>query len=178
MSEGVKVFEENEILDLYDAEGNLTGETIRRGVMPPEGGRLLIVHLCILHPDGRLLVQKRQETKLRFPGAYDLSCGGFAQHGENARQAMVRECAEELGITITEEEPAFLFRVPFKVIFDDFFLLRRDLDPAALKLQEEEVSGAEWMSREEVLRLRKIDRFVDYDPDLLARIFDEAEKRG
>ena len=88
-----------ELFDLYDDERRLTGETIERGAPLPESRYHLVIHICILGSDGKMLIQQRQPFKKSFPGKWDVSVGGSAVAGENSRQAASRELYEELGIS-------------------------------------------------------------------------------
>ena len=47
--------------------------------------------------NGRVLLCHRSETRDSYPGVWDLP-GGHVEQGEDARAALVRELAEELGI--------------------------------------------------------------------------------
>jgi isopentenyl-diphosphate delta-isomerase len=49
--------------------------------------------------DGKVLVQRRSQTKDTFPGAYDSSCSFHVRFGETYDEAAQRELAEETGIT-------------------------------------------------------------------------------
>lgn len=51
-----------------------------------------------------LLWQKRSETIDRYPGDYDISAGGHINLGETPAMGAVRECREEIGAEISEDE--------------------------------------------------------------------------
>ena len=88
-----------ELFDLYDDERNFTGETIERGKPLPESRYHLVIHICILGSDGKMLIQQRQPFKKSFPGKWDVSVGGSAVAGENSRQAASRELYEAVSYT-------------------------------------------------------------------------------
>ena len=46
-----------EVFDLYTADRQKTDRTMVRGGRTPEGYYRLVVHVCIFHPDGRMLIQ-------------------------------------------------------------------------------------------------------------------------
>ena len=48
-----------ELWDVYDINRNKTGKTAVRGEGLPEGGYHLVVHVCIIGSDGRMLIQQR-----------------------------------------------------------------------------------------------------------------------
>lgn len=52
-----------ELFDLYDDERRLTGETIERGAPLPESRYHLVIHICILGSDGKMLIQQRNRSK-------------------------------------------------------------------------------------------------------------------
>ena len=57
-----------ELWDVYDINRARTGKTAVRGEKLPEGGFHLVVHVCILGSDGRMLIQQRQPFKHGFSG--------------------------------------------------------------------------------------------------------------
>ncbi len=55
------------------------------------------VHIMVLHPDGKLLLQKRSMIKDTQPGKWDTSVGGHVGFGQSYLEAAQREGEEELG---------------------------------------------------------------------------------
>ena len=74
---------------------------------------LAAVYLIIKKEDGKVLLQRRQGSKL-WPGFLALPAGHIDE-GENAIDAVIREAREELSIEITEED-----------IIDSFVVNRRN----------------------------------------------------
>lgn len=103
---------QNEMLPLVDADGNVTGSTTRGECHG--GSRLLhpVVHLHVFDPDGRLYLQKRPMWKDIQPGRWDTAVGGHVGLGEATEDALRREAAEELGMT--QFEPRFIGRYVFE----------------------------------------------------------------
>ncbi len=56
------------------------------------------VRLILMNSQGRIYLQKRSNIKNENPGLYDKTVGGHVSFGESWNMAIVRECAEELGI--------------------------------------------------------------------------------
>ena len=164
-----------EYLDVYNQQRERTGRVIPRGGEVCEGERLLVVHVCVLNRANKLLIQRRQLTKDRYPGCWDLSAGGFVHSGEESLDAVIRKFPEEeLGLTADRGEIRFLFTEPFSYVLDDFYLVRAEADPVTLRLQTEEVSEAKWASRQEILRMIADGSFVDYNPACIEQVFQLA----
>lgn len=160
-----------ELVDIYDAQHRRTGRSMERNGKVGPGDRLLIVHVCLFNSRGEMLIQKRQDTKDRYPGCWDVSAGGFAGSGEDSVDCALRELSEELGLKPEKDRLHFLLTEPFSYVLDDFYLLRGDYDVNSLTLQAEEVSEAAWAGWEEISAMLTDGRFVDYDRGLMERIF-------
>jgi 8-oxo-dGTP diphosphatase len=68
----------------------------------------------MLIKEGRLLVEKRKQTKHIDPGAVTIP-GGFVEPGETPEQATRRECKEELGVSFAEMDYVctLLYQIPW-----------------------------------------------------------------
>jgi isopentenyldiphosphate isomerase len=88
----------DEQLEIYDAEGNPTGVAKARSAIHRDGEWHLAMFCWIVTTDGRVLLQKRAETKDVWPGRYDASAAGHVRFGEGLAGAL-REIDEELGVT-------------------------------------------------------------------------------
>ena len=75
------------------------------------------VAALILIPDGRYLLQLRDDIpEIFFPGHWALFGGGI-EPGETDRQAVVREVMEEIGLLIEEERFQFFTNFTFDFSF-------------------------------------------------------------
>ncbi len=74
---------------------------------------LASIYLIIKNNEGKILLQRRQGTKL-WPGFLALPAG-HVDEGENVYDAAIREAREELSITITKQD-----------IIDSFVVNRRN----------------------------------------------------
>lgn len=88
----------NEFLPIVDENGTVIGKASRSQCH--NGSKILhpVVHLHVVSPDGRLLLQKRSADKDIQPGKWDTSVGGHVDYGESVDVALQREAAEELGL--------------------------------------------------------------------------------
>lgn len=167
-----------ELFDLYDDERRLTGETIERGAPLPESRYHLVIHICILGSDGKMLIQQRQPFKKSFPGKWDVSVGGSAVAGENSRQAASRELYEELGISHDFSHDRPMLTVHFECGFDDVYVIHKDIAVSELKLQAEEVQAAKWADRDEIYLLIDSGAFIPYYKSYIDMLFNYRTKRG
>jgi len=140
-----------EYWDLYDADRNPLGRTIKRGEAFAEGEYYVCCEVWMQNSEGKLLMTQRHPDK-KAGGLWEFTGGGVLA-GETTKQACVRELEEELGILAEESELSLLEVYQHKNYFMDIFVIKRDVDTASLKLQPEEVVDAKWVSREELLRM-------------------------
>ena len=167
-----------EMIDVYNSDGDKTGKVIPRNSdfsLLDSDDRLLVVHACVFNSEGHMLLQKRRETKDRYPNCWDVSAGGFAMSGESSQEAVKRELREEIGMYLPNERIFYVCREPFSIVFDDFYAVYSDVSLDELKLQYEEVSEAAWFSMGEVLDMLNEGILVDYPEELIKRMFSVAE---
>lgn len=142
-----------ELWDMYDSDGNLTGQTIERGQPQGEGLYHLAVTIVIVNPAGQVLCTLRSMEKTQMPGVWE-NPGGGVLAGETSLAGAVRELAEETGISAAPEELVFLSRRRAKGMdgqgfFMDVYGLRRDVSIQELALQPGEVDAAQWFPMDE-----------------------------
>ena len=160
-----------ERMDLYDAQRRPLGRTAERGETLPEGAYHLMAHILVFHPDGRILIQRRQPFKKYWSGLWDITTGGGALAGEDTAQAAMREAREELGLAVdlTGKRPAFTINQGRT--FDDYYLLEREVDLSALRLEPSEVAEVAWATAEEIVRLIREKRFVPLQEGYVRFVF-------
>ena len=163
-----------ELVDLYDENRIPLGRTAQRYSRREKGTYRLIVHVCIFDHRGRLLIQRRAKEKRLWPGKWDLSAAGGVSAGETTRTSAQREVAEELGLSIHLEGVRPLCTVNFSTGFDDYYILRQNVDLTSLRLQEEEVSAVRWVTRQQVLDMARRGEFISYPESFLCYLFDAA----
>ncbi|MBR3229513.1 MAG: NUDIX domain-containing protein [Bacilli bacterium] len=136
-----------ELVDLYDSQKELTGETVDKKEVP-EGKFRLSVHVWITNDQGELLLQQRLATAHKFPNMWSVT-GGAVQAGESSLDGVLRELSEELGIKADKEEMKFLASYRRKFDYVDVWLLNRNIDVKNIKMQEDEVQAVKWVTMEE-----------------------------
>mgnify|MGYP004492629893 FL=1 len=156
-----------ELWDLYDRDRQLLGRTMARGEKQPEGTCHLVVHICLFNSRGEMLIQQRQSFKSGWSNFWDLTVGGSAVAGESSRTAAEREVREELGLSLSLKGVRPALTVHFDQGFDDVYVLEREVDPAGLTLQSEEVQAVRWASLPEILEMVRAGAFIPYHESLL-----------
>lgn len=145
-----------EYLDLYDKDGNLTGEKILRGDKVPKGRYFNVVVCYIENSKGEFIIQKTSKQK---GGKYS-STGGHVQSGQTLIDAMIREIKEEIGVCIRPEELKYVTKYikNDQVIFNLYYI-KKDIDIKKCILQKEEVESIHWMNRKEIEEIIKNNQF-------------------
>lgn len=167
-----------ERVDLYNADREKTGRTADRGGRIPEGNYILVVHVCIFNTRGELLIQKRSDSKSRWPGIWDLSVGGGVRSGETSREAGMRETEEELGLTLDLGNHRPVVTINFENGFDDFYTIEKDLNIEDLLLQENEVDEVRWADCDTIEKMVGEGKFFPVDVNLLRYLFAAREGQG
>ena len=160
-----------ELWDLYDRDRQLLGRTMARGEKQPEGTCHLVVHICLFNSRGEMLIQQRQSLKSGWSNFWDLTVGGSAVAGESSRTAAEREVREELGLSLSLKGVRPALTVHFDQGFDDVYVLEREVDPAGLTLQSEEVQAVRWASLPEIMEMVRAGAFIPYHESLLELLF-------
>ena len=167
-----------ELVDLYDENRAPLGKTAERYGKKGPGEYRTVVHVCLFDSQGRLLIQKRTAGKRVWPEMWDVSVGGGVDAGETSRQGAEREFREELGVSLDLGGLRPSVTVNFGGGFDDFFIVRRDLDDVAFQLQAEEVAAVRWVTLPELLDMVDEGSFIPYPKSFLSFLFDMRDSFG
>lgn len=102
----------DEYFPIVNENGDVIGRATRRECH--SGSMLLhpVVHLHIFDTSGRILLQRRSESKDIQPGKWDTAVGGHVDYGEDTATALRREVSEELGFV--PRNPRSLLRYVFQ----------------------------------------------------------------
>lgn len=87
----------DEFFDIVNDQNEVVGLE-KRQVVHQTGLCHRGVHVFLFTPDRRLLIQKRSQTRDKFPGTLDCSVSEHLKPGESYLDAAVRGLREELGI--------------------------------------------------------------------------------
>ena len=140
-----------ELWDVYDGCMEKTGRTHVRGEKMPEGDHHIVVMIYPVNDRGEILIQKRSAAT-RNPLRWAETCGS-AIMGETAAQAMRRELSEELGLCADAENTELLSVEKRKASFLFTYIMRTNADISELRLQEEEVAEAKWVTADELTEM-------------------------
>lgn len=124
------------------------------------------VHVLLVDPEDRVLLQRRSKHKRTFPGLWTSSASGHVPSGQALIQAARRETAEELGIEPPSLRPVGTLRVEapdvgereIVHVFVGAFEGSPDPDP-------DEVLETRWVEPD------RIRRWIEEDPGRLADTF-------
>ena len=142
-----------ELIDVLDENGNKTGEVETKEEIYKRGLWHRSVHIWIENDKQELLVQKRNPLKNTFPNLWALSSAGHVIAGETSIESGLRELKEELDVDAKKEDLEFLFTIkrvqPYKDsyirVFDDVYLLHKNIDVTKTKLQVEELTDIKYV---------------------------------
>ena len=155
-----------EYWDIYDAEKQLTGRTMKRNDWCLKDGEYHLTVLGVVaRPDGTYLITKRVMTK--------------AQAGESSEEAVCREVREETGLDISNAEGGYVFTYKRENpgegdnYFVDVYRFVLDIDENDLKLQTEETDGYMFATKEEIENFAKEGIFLHYDS--IKRVFEQLQ---
>lgn len=149
-----------EWIDVYDAGKRRTGRRKPREESFAPGEYRLTTFAVIANSRAEILLTLRDPHKRIYPNFWGHT-GGAVQAGEDSRDAICREVAEETGIRADRAEFIFLWTATNRerCSFTDLYLLKKDVDISQVKLQPGETVDAQWVSFsrfEELIRQNRI----------------------
>lgn len=134
-----------ELIDILDENQKVIGQTSRKQAHK-SGVWHRAVHGYLVNSKGEVVMQRRSKNKDLFPEYWDGSFAGHVDAGEATVVTAIRECKEELGIELKEEDLEYLFTAVDTMEwaglrnneFVDVYLCRMEFDN--FKTQKEEVA--------------------------------------
>ncbi len=148
-----------ELIDVLNEKGAYTGKIETREICYKEGLWHKAVAVFIVNSKDQVLLQKRSANKKMWPNMWDITAGGHVIAGEFGFQTIIREVKEELGIDLDKNDMTFIGSAVSSNIkgenisnlFNEFYIVNKDVDETKLKLQEEEVSEVKWVDKNEII---------------------------
>ena len=159
-----------ELWDIYDANKQVTGRTMKRNDWCLKDGEYHLTVLGVVKrkSDGKFLITKRVMTKSWAPGWWEVS-GGAAQAGEASFEAACREVLEETGLDVSSCENAYQFDYHRENpgegdnYFVDIYRFELEFDESDVKPQEAETDGFMLATKEEIEAFAEQGIFLHYD---------------
>ena len=141
-----------------------------------ENKRSVTVVAALVREGNKFLIGQRPEGKARA-GMWEF-IGGKTEPNETNEEALIRECREEIGVTLDLNGVRPHYSVTYDEGFDDWYVVNADPDIGSLSLQYEEVQAVRWASEEEVLAMIDSGVFIPYFKGYISTIFSTADQYG
>lgn len=166
-----------ELFDILDENGNLTGEIASRKDAHKKGLWHRAILVAIVNKDNQILLQQRSFNKEKNAGMWDISVAGHISAGQDSLSAAAREINEEvsvdLGARVDVKEFRFMTSFRSEIIYSedfierqyyDFFILRREkMRPEQITFQESEVNAIKFVSISELSQMIEQKQLVPRD---------------
>ena len=142
-----------ELWDAYDKDfKKQKGVILKRGERIPAGLFHLVCDIIVRHVDEEYLLMQRDPRK-HFGGMWEATAGGSALCSETPVDCAKRELREETGIRAETLREVGRVRSENTIYVE--FLCVTDCCKDSITLQEGETVAYQWVSREELLSMRK-----------------------
>lgn len=148
----------SEYWDIYDANRNFAGKTIKRGEPFGENEFYVCCEVWVINSKNQLLVTQRHPDK-KAGGLWEFTGGGVLA-GETTKIAAIREAKEELGVDLNESDLELHEVYRYRNYFMDIYVVRKDFKPEDIKLDANEVVDWKWLSASEIEQYIKDGKFV------------------
>jgi isopentenyldiphosphate isomerase len=162
-----------EYLDILNPDGTPTGQSVSRERAHREGLWHRTVHVWVVTPDNRILLQRRSLTKDVYPGLWDTSAAGHIEAGGTSIPAAIREVGEELGLVVRPDELRVLgtlrqiddndeTSIHDRELVDIYLVVRTDI--SSVRIDNIEVTGIRTIALDDFEQVLASERgcFVDH----------------
>ena len=145
----------DEYIDIADKNGDLTGKAELKSIIHQKGLYHHTAHIWLYTEKGEILLSQRSASKSICPLMWDVSVAGHVDSGESILDGAIRECKEEIGLTLREAD---LIKIGvFKCFqkydsgiedneFHNTFIAQLKIPLSALTPQKEEVEALKLVS--------------------------------
>lgn len=134
-----------EYVDIYDERHEPKNHTKERHDLE-DGEYRLSVFTWIINSNNEILIQQRTKTTKKFPNIWGASSAGGNSEGETIIDTAIRETKEEIDVDIKKEELIYIGNYKRKNDFVEVFLVNKDIDINALKINPKEVQAIKWVT--------------------------------
>jgi isopentenyldiphosphate isomerase len=168
----------DELLDVVNDDDIVTAREMR-SVVHRLGLQHRGVHIFLVTPEAKLLVQQRSRHKETLPLALDCSVSEHLKAGEGYREAAGRGLAEELGIHGIRIHPLVKFKMNYAPNDNEICQLYKGrVDPVLVQFDPLEVEGITYRSLKELETLIRSGKvaFCDWFVQLLSWYMDRPSK--
>lgn len=145
---------QQDLVDVCDEHGELTGQTVTREVAHDKGIWHPVVLVWVYNSQGEVLLQHRSRERNAFVDTWDVSTSGHIRAGDSAIATAVHRLREDLGVHVRPSELQELgsVRDEFPLQngdvhreYDVVYIVHRDVNLERMEFQTAEVNGARWM---------------------------------
>lgn len=148
-----------EIFDVLNEKGEYTNKTATRSVCHKKGLWHKAVVVFVINTKNEVLLQQRSATKKLWPNLWDITAGGHVLSGEFGFEAVIRETKEEIDLDITKHDLIFIgatisTNLKDDIInnhFNEYYIVKKDVDIRRLTLDKEEVQDIKWVNAEDLI---------------------------
>ena len=153
-----------EIIPIVDENDNVIDHVEKSSFDKSTGRIYRTVSLFLFDLDGRILIQKRAETKQTSPGKWDsASVAGHVNFGETYIEAIIRETKEEIGLELSPDdihysEKIFTETSKGKRRFTQIFWAVANFSLEDLKIENREISDVKLIALNELSEMIAEDR--------------------
>lgn len=164
-----------ELVDIYNNKHEKLNYTKGRKELV-EGEFRLSCFVWIINDKEEILIQQRLATAKNCANMWETTSGG-AIAGDNALEGTLRELEEELGMKADVDKLRFIGSYARINDFVEVFLLESNINVNDLKLQEDEVQAAKWVSISEFEEIINSGNASDTSFNIFKNYYDNFYKR-
>lgn len=143
-----------ELLDIYNADKELTGKTIGRHESRDvlnDGEYFLFEQAWVLNSNKEILLTKRAPTK-KYAGMWEPT-SGHIKSGETSFDGIKRELKEEIGLSVKNDEIKLVKTFLDKKSIKEIWVVNKDVSINDFKFIDNEVSDAKFVTLNEFKKM-------------------------